>query len=495
MEIDNIAEQKYLQELSLKEKTAKGILWGGVSNFLQQFLYLVFGIVLSRILNADDYGLVGMLAIFTAIATLLQEGGFTAALTNKKEVTHEDYNAVFWFSLLSSLLIYGLLFLLAPVISDFFGEPKLLLLSRVVFLSFVISGIGVVPSTFLFKNLKVKENVISNIVALLFSGIIGIILALNGYSYWGLAIQTVIYVFIGTVLRWFYAKWVPAFHIDMTPLKSMFGFSIKLIFTNIFFQITNHIYSVILGKYYNPTQVGYYTQGNKWQTMGSSVVTSIFSHITQPLFIQAEINNSDPVKVFRKLLRFAAFLSFPLMLGLSFVSKEFIIIAIGEKWLLSVPILQILCVWGAFSPIWRLYNELLISKGKSDYYLNVNIVVGSIQILLAFLMYPYGIHKMLMVYLAVNFFGLFICHYYANKVIGLRFFNVLKDILPYLLITLGVYGIAYFFTAYIDNLYLRFALKLIIPIFLYTGIMILTKSVMFKESAEFLKQQVKKLKT
>jgi len=492
---EDISEQKSLGEPTLKEKAAKGVFWGGISNSLQQILNLTFGIVLGRILNPDDYGLIGALAIFTTIAGTLQDGGFTAALTNKKNVEHKDYNAVFWFSIFTSILVYLLLFIASPLISSYFDEPRLLDLSRFLFLSFLISGMGIVPSAILFKNLRVKERAISDIMSLFFSGIVGVILALNGFSYWGLAIQTVVYVFVGTCLRWYYAKWRPAFTIDFTPLKEMVGFSIKLFLTSIFFQITNNIYSVILARYYNTDQVGYYTQGRKWQTMGASVITGIFTHITQPLFIQAEKNQSDVVKVFRKLLRFAAFVSFPLMFGLAFVGEEFIIITVGEKWLPCVSILQILCIWGAMLPIWRLYNELLISKGKSDYYLNINLIIGLMQILLAFLIYPYGIHKMLIVYLLINFVGLFICHYYTNKVIGLRFFNVLRDILPYLFITLGIYVMSYFLTFYIENLYLRFVCKFFIPIFLYSIVMIVTKSVMFKESINFLRQQLTKLKS
>lgn len=491
MDIPNISEPEQPQEPTLKEKTAKGLLWRGTSNIAQQFLNLTFGIFLGRILDPEDYGLVAVLGVFTVIVGVLQDGGFTAALTNKKDVKHEDYNAIFWFSLLLSIFMYVLLFFASPFIATFFDEPRYILLSRFLFLSFLITGLGTVPAAYLFKNLKVKERSITDIVSLLSSGIIAIVLALNGFSYWGIAIQTVVYAFVGTCLRWYYTKWKPTFQINFTPLKEMIGFSSKLIFTNIFFQIANHIYTLVLGKFYDPDLTGYYYQGNKWQTQASSIITNTFSHITQPLFVQADINNSDPVKVFRKLLRFASFLSFPFMLGLAFIGKEFILIALGEKWLPVVPILQILCIWGAFLPIWRLYNELLISKGKSNYYLMINILVGSLQILFAFLMYPYGIHKMLIVYLLVNFSGLFICHYYANKVIRIRFFYVLKDILPYLAITIGIYVLSYFLTFYIANLHIRFIFKLIIPVILYSMVMILTKSVMFKESVLFLRQNIK----
>ena len=483
-----------LREQTLKEKTAKGVFWGGTSSALQLLLNLAFGIVLARILDAGDYGIIGMLAIFSVVAGILQDGGFTAALANKKDVTHEDYNAIFWFGLLSSLLMYAILFFSAPLISGYFNEPQLLLLSRVLFINIIISGIGVIPIAYLFKHLMIKQRAISDIISLLCSGAAGVILALNGFVYWGLAIQTLIYVTVGTCIRWYFIKWKPTLNINFSPLKEMFVFSSKIFITSLFYQASANIYSVILGRYYNATQVGDYTQGNKWQAMGASLVTSVFTLITQPLFVQAEVKNTDPVKVFRKLVRLAAFLSFPLLLGLAFIGKEFITIAIGEKWLPCVPIIQILCLWSAALPIWRLYNDFLISKGRSDYYMIINIITGSLQILFAFIMYPYGIIKMLIVFLFINFGGLLLCHYYTRKIINLRIIDVMKDILPYLLITIGIYIISYFLVYYIENLYLRFALKLIIPIILYLIIMSVTKSVMFKESVDFLKQQVLKMK-
>ena len=479
---------------TLKEKTAKGVFWAGTSTIINQVINLVFGVVLARILNAEDYGLVGMLAVFTLIAVILQDGGFTSALTNKKNVEDKDYNAIFWFAFLSSLTMYVILFLSAPFIASFFNEPRLLVLSRVVFLSIIISGLGVVPGAYIFKNLMVKERAISDICSLLISGTVGITMVLNGFSYWSLAIQSMVFFLIGTCMKWYYVRWKPKFQFDFSSLKEMFGFSSKIFMTSIFFHISSNIYTIILGRFYTATQVGYYTQGYKWQTMGASVISEIFSLITQPLFVQAETSNTDPVKVFRKLLRFAAFLSFPLMLGLAFIGKEFITITIGDKWLPCVPILQILCLWGAMLPIWKLYTGFLISKGKSDYYLIINVIIGLSQILFAYIMYPYGIYKMLLVYLLVNFGGLFLCHYYTNKIMKLRIIDVLKDIIPYLLITIGVYLISYLLVYYIDNLYLLFTSKFFIPIILYSLAMIVTKSVMFKESMIFLKQQVLKIK-
>ena len=185
---------------SLKEKTAKGLLWGGIANGLQQVLNLVFGIVIAQKLLPSDYGLVGMLAIFSAVAGALQEGGFISALNNRKNVTHADYNSVFWFNLLVSISIYAVLFLCAPLIARFFGEPELTALARYLFVGFVITSLNIAPRAYLFRNLKVKENSLIILFALFLSGIVGVLMAVNKMAYWGLATQTIVYVSTITIL-------------------------------------------------------------------------------------------------------------------------------------------------------------------------------------------------------------------------------------------------------------------------------------------------------
>ena len=223
-----------MSESSLKEKTAKGLFWGGFSNGAQQLLNLAFGIVLGRLLDASDYGMVGMLTIFSAIASALQEGGFVSALTNRKEVCHKDYNAVFWFSILCSITIYILLFFAAPLIADFYKIPELIPLSRFSFLGFVIASMSIAPRAYLFKNLKIKETTLISISSLGISGTVGILLAANGFAYWGMATQSITFVTVMTILNFYFSHWRPKLEFDLKPIREMIGFSSKLIITNIF---------------------------------------------------------------------------------------------------------------------------------------------------------------------------------------------------------------------------------------------------------------------
>lgn len=478
-----------MAEQTLKEKTAKGLFWGGLSNGVQQVLNLVFGLVLARILNASDYGMVGMLAIFSAIASTIQESGFTAALTNQKEIRHEDYNAVFWFSTLTGVLFYLILFFCAPLIAKFYDKPELIGLSRVVFLGFLFGGFGIASNAYLFKTLMVKERAKIDIIALICSGIVGVTLALNGFTYYGLAIQTTIYIGVGSLLKMYFAPWKPTVQIDFHPLKLMFGFSSKLILTNIFTQISNNVFSVVLGKFYSPQQLGYYSQGQKWGGMGSQFITGMISNVVQPVLVQI-VDDKDRVKsVVRKMIRLGAFVSFPLMLGFAFVSREFVLLLLGSKWLPSVPFLQLFCVWGAIGFIWSIYAYLLMSFEKSEVYLYGIIFSGMAQILGIILVYKYGSISIAIVSIISNMLCLLFWHYFINKLISLSWIDVLKDILPYLVVLSISCLVTYYVISNINCLLEVFFIKIGIVSILYILIVWRCNSVILRDLLIFFKEK------
>lgn len=475
-----------MSESSLKEKTAKGLFWGGFSNGAQQLLNLAFGIVLGRLLDASDYGMVGMLTIFSAIASALQEGGFVSALTNRKEVCHKDYNAVFWFSILCSITIYILLFFAAPLIADFYKIPELIPLSRFSFLGFVIASMSIAPRAYLFKNLKIKETTLISISSLGISGTVGILLAANGFAYWGMATQSITFVTVMTILNFYFSHWRPKLEFDFKPIREMIGFSSKLIITNIFNIINNNLFSVLLGKFYSAQEVGNFAQANKWNGMGHTLITGMINGIAQPVFTSVVDDRARQLAIFRKLLRFTAFISFPAMLGLSLVSKELIVITVGAKWLPSAYILQILCIWGAFIPIINLFSNLIISRGHSSIYMWNAICLSVLQLIAVCGMYPYGLEWMLRIFVIINISWLFVWFGFVRREIQLTLYAMLKDLSPYLLLSATLVIGTYYMTLPIENLYLSMAAKVAMVAGFYALILWRLQSVIFRESIEFL---------
>ena len=475
-----------MAEQSLKDKTAKGLLWGGISNGAQQLLNLFFGIFLARLLTQEDYGMVGVLSIFSLIATALQESGFISALANRKEIKHEDYNAVFWFSFLIGLSLYLILFACAPLIAHFFQTPELTSLARYSFLGFLISSTGIAHSAYLFRTLMVKQRAMASVIGLLLSGTIGITLAYFGFSYWGIATQSLVYIATTTCCYWYFSPWRPNFHLDFSPLKSMLTFSSKLLITNIFNHIHNNVFAIILGKFYTIPDAGNYNQANKWNYMGHSFINGMVSSVAQPVLAQVSDDKKRQLKVFRKMMRFTCFISFPAMLGLSFVAPELITIAITDKWAESAKILQLLCISGAFIPVINLCSNLLISKGKSNIYMWNTISLVIFQLFVMLLCHPYGIHTMIVIYVAINISWLLIWHHFVQKEIGYLLVNLMKDVTPYLLITIGAIVISHFCLIGCTNIYLKFVGKIGTVALLYLSAMWATGSQTLKEGLDYL---------
>ena len=445
---------------NLKDKAAQGFLWGALNNGTMQVLNAVFGIVLARLLSQEDYGLIGMLAIFSLIANSLQDSGFVTALTNRRDATHRDYNSVFWFNICVSLCLYVLLFFLAPLIAVFFDEPILTNLSRYYFFGFFIASFSIVPRAILFRQIRQRELAIMGLVSLLISGIVGIAMAYNGMAYWGLATQTITFNLMVSILSWVLSRWRPSLQVSFQPIREMFGFSSKMLITNIINQINNNVFSLILGKLYTKVEVGTYNQANKWNLMGASTITGMVQGVAQPTFVQVGDDPERLCRAFSKMLRFTCFISFPVMFGLSLIAPEFILILIKEKWLSSAYLMQNLCIGGAFLPIATLYFNLIISRGKSDVYM-WNIIAQGCTILACILLVHIlggSITHMVQTYIAIIILWTGIWHFFLYKEIRYPFLSALKDILPFLLIAAASMLITYFATCWITNIrFLLFA--------------------------------------
>lgn len=480
-----------MAEQNLKEKTTKGLIWGALNNGSIQVMNLIFGIFLGRLVSPGDWGMIGMLTIFSSIASVLQESGFINALAIKKNITHQDYNAVFWFSTSVSFTLYTILFFCAPLIASFYHTPELTPLARYSFLAFFIASLGTSHSAYLYRNLKVKEKAVSNLIAIFVAGIVSVVMAFLGFAYWGLATQSIVYISISTICFWHFAPWRPTLDISFKPLRGMVSFSCKLLATNIFNQINNNLFSVFLGKFYNRSSVGFFNQANKWCNMGHSVVTGMITSVAQPVLVNVADDEERQRRVFRKLLRFTAFIVFPAMFGIALIAKELIVITITDKWLGSVPILQILCIGGAFIPVSKLYSDLIVSHGKSNIFLWNTVCISIAQLSSMVIFYPYGIYAMIVAYVAINILWLFVWHIFVWRIIHLSILSAMRDLLPFAFVAAVAIGVTFFATNAISNMYILLIVKIIIAAALYPSVLWVMKSTTLKESIDYVMKKKK----
>ena len=481
-----------MAEESLKEKTAKGLFWGGMSNTILQFLGLVFGICLARLLTPGDYGMVAMLMVFSLLAGSIQESGFVNAIAIKKSVTDDDYNSVFWFSILMSFALYAVLFFLAPLIALYNKTPELVALSRYAFLGFVISSFGTAQVAFLFRNMQVKQRAVSTFVASVVSGVVGIAMAACGFAYWGLVTQDICFKLVINMMYWHYSSWRPTMKINFSPVRKMFGFSSKILATNIITQLNGQFLQALLGHFYPRADVGLYSQANKWNTMGYSVVGGMVGSVAQPVLSKVGSERERQQRVFRKILRFTAFLSFPAMFGIALIAPEFIPLALGDKWLPCVPYLQLICISGAFIPLSQLYSNLIISNGRSSIYLVSTVALLVIQLTAMLLLYPYGILTLLYAITLINILWLIVWHFMAAGETGLTFTGAMADIIPFVAVSAFVMLIAQTVAEMADISLARLLLKMIVAAVLYAASMWILRVAVARECFEFIMNKIRK---
>ena len=474
---------------NLKEKTAQGLFWAFLSSGGIQLLNLVIGIFLARLLSPGEYGIVGMLAIFTLLANNLQESGFGVALVNIKDIKHNDYNSVFWFNVGMSLLLYLVLFLCAPLIARFFHQPCLVSLSRFIFLAFFIASLCISPNAMLVRNLKMKEKAITSLSALVISGTVAVIMAMKGFSYWSLATQQVLYNVVICFGRFYYTRWCPTFKVDFTPVKQMFSFSYKVLITAVLTTINNNVLTVIFGRLFPAQAVGNFTQANKWNTMANQLVSNTVAQVAQPVMTRVTDDSERQCRVFGKMLRFTAFLAFPAMFGLAMVAPQVILLAIGDKWVNSIPLLQVLCISGAFIPLYTVYQNLFLSQGKSDTYMWLTISQIVLMLIAVLACHKLGIMAMVIAFACINVVWLLAWQVFASRLIGYRFVQMLRDLLPFMLIALAVMGVTYLVTRFIGNMYFLLLSRLLLAAALYVVTLKLLHARILEESIEFIRKK------
>ena len=497
---------------TLKEKTAKGLFWGGMNNGVQQLLGLAFGIILGRLLDPSDYGMTAMLAVFSVIANELQSSGFKTGLINLEKPQHEDYNAVFWFNILAGIAIYVALWLSAPLIADFYNQPALIPLSRYVFLGFVFSSFGIAQSAYLTKQMQIKQIAQAGMTATLSSNIMGVVLAALGFGYWALATQYLMYIAVNTLLLWYFSSWRPTFlkvyslkfivySLRFTvyePLKRLFPFSFKIMLSAIFTQVNANIMNLLLGHYYGERNTGHYNQAYQWSSKGFLLVGNMIKQVDQTVLVGLHDERERQLQVLRKMMRFTAFIAFPLLFGLGLVSHEFIVLAIGEKLSFSASLLPYLCFCGALMPLSALLTDAIISHKRSDIYLWNTLALGLLQIALMVGLWQYGIRTMVIAYTLLNIIWVFVWHFFVRRLMHYSLLHFLNDILPFALAAAGVMsltGIVTEFIVYsllfIDDylkLWVLLISRVVLATILYYAVMRLAGAVILKECLAFIKK-------
>jgi len=433
---------------NLKNKALNGLLWNFIDNFSVQISQFAIGIVLARILSPNDFGLIGMLTIFITISQWFVSSGFGQALIRKKDCTQADYSTVFFFNILSGILLYIVLFFSSGFISDFFNEPELKPLLKILGISLIIIGFTIIQQTQLTKRLDFKLQTRISIISSITSGIIGIALAYMGYGVWSLVYKSLIEYFIRSFLLWKYNSWRPSLIFDEIAFKELFSFGSKLMLRGLIYSIFNNLYYVIIGKYFSTADLGFYTRAEQFNRMPSSNINKVINKVSYPVLSELQHDDKALKAVYKKIFMSLVFISSISMLILGAIAKPLILTLLGEKWLPSVPILQLLCFVGLLYPLCDFNLTILKVKGKSGLILKLEIVKRVLSIPVIIMGITYGIKVLIIGMIVLSFFEFLINSYFSGKEISYSLKEQISNNLPSI-------GLAFVVSAIIYNLSLN----------------------------------------
>ena len=358
---------------SLKQKTAKGVLWSAVEQFSVQIIQFVLGLIMARILSPHDYGLVGMILVFTSIAETFVNSGFSNALIRKQNKTEVDYSTAFYFNIVVGLVAYFILFFLSPFIARFYNEPLLELLTKAISINVFINSLGIVQRARYSIKVDFKTQAKATTTSVLISGIIGIWMAYSGYGVWAIVWQSVIRNALNVLLLWIFAKWLPQLQFSWHSFCEMWSFGYKLLLSGLLDTIYRDIYQLIIGKVFSAQDLGNYTRAKQFANFPSANFTGIIGRVTYPILSSIQDDDARLEHVYRKYLRLSAFIVFPLMVGLSALAEPLIISILTEKWRAAIILLQVICFGMMWYPIHAINLNLLQVKGRSDLFLKLEI--------------------------------------------------------------------------------------------------------------------------
>ncbi len=427
----------------LKEKAVTGIFWSLSDSLATQLTQFITGLILARILSPEEFGLVGMITVFIAISQSLSDGGFGDALIRKQNTTADDYSTAFYFNLIVSALVFGILYLTAPAVARFYSRPELVEIERVLGLTILINAFCIIQRTHITKQVDFRMLMKVNLTSSFISGVISIIMALTGFGVWSLVWRSIIRSVVQAIILWTTNKWRPIARFSRESFISLFSFGSKMLLSGLIDTIYNNVYLLIIGKFYSASQLGYYTRADQFSRLPSRNMMLTVQKVSFPVLSQVQDEPERLREGFRRIIVATMLVSFVLMLGMAAVAEPMIITLIGEKWYPAVEYLQWLCLAAMLFPLHALNVNMITVKGRSDIVLKLEVVKKLLAIPVIVIGIFLGIRPLLIGMVVLSFIYYFINAFYSGKLLNYRPLDQLSDIIPSFIVASVSAGIAY----------------------------------------------------
>lgn len=480
-------------EKLLKSSAISGVTWTAIERFGQQFLRLIIGVIIARILEPSMFGIVGMTVVFTDLAQSILDSGFGSALIQKKDRNEIDYSTCFYFNVVVGLVLYIVLFISAPYIADFYHTEELADVIRVISIGFVFNSLIISQNAKLSAEFKFKASAIINIASYLISGIVGIVLAYIGFGVLALVFQQVLACLLRVLFIEIYTKWIPMLIFSKRSFHYLFNFGNKVLVSGILLSIYNNLYTLVIGRIFAPAEVGYYNRANQFASLPSSTLIGIVMKVAYPLMAEVQDDTDRLRRSYQKFLRLPIYVIYPLLVGLIVLAKPFIVLLIGEKWIFCVPLLQVLAFSYMFDPLSHVNLNILYVKGRTDLVLKLDIINRIIGLTILFSTIPFGIWWLCFGRSVYGLVAYSINCYYTGKYIEFGFWEQMKYNIP-LFIKAGIMGVVCYIPMFFtSNYYYQLILGFIVGVIGYLVISIITNDESYNDLIEIIKSRKKEI--
>jgi len=467
---------------SLKKKSISAVIWSGADLFMRQGFQFIVAIILARLLSPDEFGTIALLYLFTGIASTFVDSGFSAALIQKNDATLTDESTVFWFNLFMGAVMTAGLWFIAPWVSEFYNSPELIVLTRFLAFTVVINALGSVHNTLFVKALNFKPGMKIGVISSLSSGLLAIYLAREGFGVWALAVQALLTSIVTTILLWFFSPWRPRWKFSLKSVQSLFGFGSYLMAAGLIDIIYKQLYTVLIGKIYGVSQLGFYDRANNTKQIPIKLLSGILARVAFPIFSAAKKDKEKLYKGVQLAVQSLMLINTPIMFGILVTADNLVLVLFGEKWLESVPLLQILCLAGIFWPLHVINLNVLKAQGYSGLFFKLEVfkkVFGTLFLLVG--IFYYGVPGLAWSQVAFSFIAFFINAFYTGKKINYGAWKQIWDFISILFISFAM-AVAVYFTRYyiIDSALVILINQMIIGICLYTLLCVLLQVKAYK---------------
>ena len=464
-----------MRENNMKSQVLSGLFWKLMERFGTQGIQFIVQIVLARLLMPEDFGVIALITIFMAIANVFVQSGFNTALIQKKNADAIDFSSVFYLSLGVAGLLYVVLFFTAPFIADFYREPQLLSVVRVLSITLFFGAVNSIQNAVVARTMQFKRFFFSSLGGIIPSGIVGITMAYMGYGVWALIWQQLTNQLLITLILWFTVKWRPKLIFSLSRLKKMFSFGWKLLLSSLLDTTYTNLYGLVIGKTYDSAMLGFYNRGSMFPNLIVTNINGSISSVMLPALSANQDNRSIVKAMVRRSIVTSSFIIFPLMVGLAVCAEPLITLILTDKWLPCVPFLQLMCISYAFWPIHTANLQAINALGRSDIFLRLEIAKKCLGVVILGLTIPYGIYVMVAFQPIVSFISTIINSFPNRKLLNYSFKEQWSDVMPSLLLS-GLMGVIVYGIQFIGwNSGVTLVVQVIVGAALYIGFAYLCK--------------------